>query len=170
MQFGDKSRFAIALELDRDYGGAWLFGRICYWIDGEMIGLYDLGTSLRDALFLMTYIQGDSGKRCCQPLLSVSKEEIFSLISAAIDEEGDEIYRYIPENFMPTRFDVRIGVDVFDLWKIFLVEGIHEAKLLYKRIDSSQIDEIILPPGEFDFVFGKAFVHLKDLYEIEIEK
>lgn len=170
MQFGDKSRFAIALDLDCDHGGAWLFGRICYWIDGKMIGQYDLGTSLRDALFLMTYIQGDEGERCCQSLFSLDKEKIFSLISNVLDEKNDEIYRYIPEDFMPARFDVRIGIDVFDLWKIFLIEGDREAKLFYKTIDSTEIVETVLLSGEFDAAFGEAFSYLKRIYEAEVEK
>ena len=55
---GDPNRFAIALDLDEDYGGEWLFGRIGYIIGGVNVGDYDLGTSLRDVVLQMTFIIG----------------------------------------------------------------------------------------------------------------
>jgi hypothetical protein len=28
---GEPSRFAVEYDLNSDYGGEWMFGRICYW-------------------------------------------------------------------------------------------------------------------------------------------
>lgn len=167
MEFGNRERFAIAVELDSNHGGAWLFGRICYWIGGEMVGDYSLGTSLRDVLIQSSYIRGDTGKRICLPLVKLDKGNLFSLISDALDEKNDEIFQYIENSIFPARFDIRIPVDVFDSWKIFLIEGDDKAKLIYKRVDSSRTAEFVLSPGEFDSVFGKAYAYLEHLYDVE---
>ena len=79
MDFGDRSKFAITVELDENYNGAWLFGKFCYWADGMMIGDYKSGTSLRDVLLQATNIHGDSGKRFCQDLFCLGKIK-FSLL------------------------------------------------------------------------------------------
>jgi len=170
MEFGDRSRFSIAFELDRDHGGIWLFGRICYWIAEAMVGDYDVGTSLRDVLFQMTPIMGDGGKRTCPKLLRLKKEKIADLILAALDDTSDEIYQYTSRDFLPARFDVRIPVDVFDSWKVFLVEGEENAKLLYRGIESSEVVATNLAPGEFDRVFCEAQAHLERLYEEEVAR
>lgn len=164
MEFGDKARFAIALELDGDHGGSWLFGRICYWIAGKVVGRYDLGTSLRDVLFQMTYIIGDGGQRFCPTLLRLPNDKVFDLILKVIGETSEEIYQYIPQDFLPARFDVRIPVDVFDSWKIFLVDGLGEARLLYRELDASEVGVAILVSGEFDKVFRDTHAFLEDIY------
>jgi len=170
MDFGDKSKFAVTIELDKNYNGAWLFGRICYWVAGIMVGYYDLGTSLRDVLFEMMYIPGDNGKRYCLPLFNLGKEKIFSLISGVLDETSDEIYSYIHEDFMPARFDVGIRVDVFDDWRMFLIDGDKISKFIYKKHGSTSIVENFLPVGEFDQVFNQAYTYLDNLYEEQISK
>ena len=166
MEFGDRSRFAIAIDLDKNHGGSWLLGRFCYWIAGKLVGSYDVGTSLRDVLFQMKYITGDQGLRLCPALLELPEEKIFSLISSALDETSDELLRYATPDFLPARFDVRIPVDVFDSWKIFLVEGVYEAKLLYFRLDSSTLSVATLAPGEFDTVFKSAHAYLDRIYSV----
>ena len=51
MLFGNQETFGIEYEIEPTNGGAWLFGKICYWIDGARVGDYSMGTSLRDVLF-----------------------------------------------------------------------------------------------------------------------
>lgn len=164
MEFGDKSRFAIAIDLDREHGGAWLFGRICYWIGNAIVGRYDLGTSLRDVLFQITYILGDRGKRTCSALLHLEKEKLFSIILDALNEKNNNILQYTGQDFLPARFDVRIPVDVFDTWRVFLVEGDGAAKLLYRESEFSEVVETTLQFGEFDRVFERACIYLEHLY------
>ncbi|MGE4438999.1 MULTISPECIES: Imm42 family immunity protein [Achromobacter] len=177
MQFGDKDRFAITLNLNEDCGGAWLFGRICYWIRGAMVGNYDEGTSLRDVLFQTKYIIGDSGKRFCPPLIDLNKEKAFALIDAvlygAVDETHgaiNEIDQYISSGFLPAVLNISVSVDVFDPWKIFLIEGHDKARILYRKFGFTHVEEVILKAGEFDKVFGDAYRYLDCLYEKEISR
>ena len=168
MEFGDRARFAVIVELDSNHGGSWLFGRICYWIKGKMIGQFDLGTSLRDVLFQSKYIDNDRGKRFCPDLARLPNNKIFNLISSALNEVGDEIYQHIPKNFPPGRFDVCIHVDVFDCWKVFLVEGEKDAKLLFCKLDTEEIDAAILFSGEFDRIFRNAYEYIEYIYDKEV--
>ncbi|MFY2567457.1 Imm42 family immunity protein [Achromobacter ruhlandii] len=175
MQFGDKDRFAITLNLDEDFGGAWLFGRVCYWIQGSMVGNYDEGTSLRDVLFQTKYILGDSGKRFCPALIDLDKEKTFALIDAVLyggtnETDGviNEIDRYISSDFLPAVLNISVSVDVFDSWKIFLIEDRDKARILYRKFGFSSVEEVILKVGEFDKVFEEAYRYLDCLYEREI--
>lgn len=167
MEFGDKSRFAVAFELDTDSGGEWMFGRFCYWIGGKTVGNWGDGVSLRDVLFQMKCIVGDQGNRLCPALFVLSEDKIFQLITTCLDEVSDDIYRLIPPDFLPARLDVCIPVDVFNHWRVFLVDGEHESKLLYGRVDQSKVDVIVLSRGEFDAVFASAYVCLDSIYRAE---
>ena len=168
MEFGDRSRFGVSLDLNEDYGGAWLFGKICYWICGNMVGNNDEGTSLRDVLLGMAYAVGDGGKRYCPALADLEKNRVFYLIDAVLRDVNDEIYQYLPADFLPARFDVCIHVDVFDPWKIFLIDGDEKARILYRKLDSSEIEEGILNVGEFDRVVVEVQRYLDCLYDKEL--
>ncbi|MBB3457262.1 hypothetical protein FHT86_005580 [Rhizobium sp. BK313] len=165
MDFGDRTRFGITLELDANYGGPRLFGRFCYWMEGNVVGNYDDVTSLADLVVNMKYIIGDRGKRLCPALLDMPPAEAFRIISEALDGTSDEILQYVAEGFMPARFDICIPVDVFDCWRIFLVEGTREARLFFFNLDVSQLSTMTLAAGEADEVFGAAYSHLDNLYE-----
>ena len=61
--FGDVAIFAASYELEQNYDGAWLLGKFCYWIGGELVGDYELGTSLRDVLIVLRSVVRDNGNR-----------------------------------------------------------------------------------------------------------
>jgi len=165
MDFGNRTSFGITLELDENYGGSWLFGRFCYWIGGYAVGNYDDGTSLADLVVNMKYIIGDCGKRFCPPLLDMPTDRAFQIIRNSLDSTSDEIFRYVPQDFLPARFDVCIPVDVFDSWKIFLVDGVNVSKLFFFDIDASQLSAVTLAVGKADDVFRAAYSYLDSFYE-----
>lgn len=122
MLIGNKKTFAVEYELNNDYGGEWMYGKICYWIENQEIGNYQLGTSLRDVLFGLKYILYDSGNRTDTYLCQTLPEDLFYQLN-------ELIYRVEEDNFnhsleAPARFEVSINVDVFDGWKIFLIDCI----------------------------------------------
>lgn len=79
MDFGERNPFAIHLELNSDPGGAWLFGRFCYWIGGKQVGDYEQGTSLRDVFLNLKWIVHDCGNRRGDRLCHWRPEELFEL-------------------------------------------------------------------------------------------
>src|SRR5262245_8260010 len=123
MEIGNRKSFAITVDLDQDYGGAWLYGKLCYWIDGIQIGDYQLGTSLRDVLFQMKYIVSDCGNRVGGALCTLPPREAFSRLDEELfgtsEGESDD-QSELPDT--PARFDITIHVDVFDQWKAYLIE------------------------------------------------
>ncbi|MHA6861513.1 immunity 42 family protein [Ralstonia pseudosolanacearum] len=168
MLFGKKERFAVEFELDNDHGGAWLFGRFCYWIGGERVGDYDAGASLRDVLFQLKHIVGDGGKRFCPPLAALPATQSFKLIFDALRETNSEIFNYVSLDFMPACFDVCIPVEIFNAWNIFLVEGIEEAKLIYQADGVPDTKLTNLSVGEFDVAIKTAYAELEGLLAKEL--
>ncbi len=168
MLFGDASSFAIEYDLDREFGGEWLFGKMCYWIGGSRIGNYDLGTSLRDVLFQIKYIGHCCGDRFGEGLCKIGPEEIFYLIDGALYGEGGEgssALIKIPDDL--ARYDVRVPVDVFDEWKIYLVDCEQGAMLMYKHEDEKKPSFYSLPKYRFDKIFLDFYGRLESDYEKE---
>lgn len=152
MIVGDRKRFAIEYELDNEYGGAWLFGKICYWVFDRCIGNYDLGTSLRDVLFQMTLIIKDSGKRMNDDLFALKANDLYRRLNEALYGTKAESSKYDQLAIEQTwaRFDVTMPVDVFDGCKIFLIENQEKSRLIIKQLNREGISEDILTKGEFD--------------------
>jgi hypothetical protein len=165
MNFGVKERFAISLELNETSGGAWMFGRFCYWIAGRKIGDFDAGVSLRDIFFQLIHIKGDRGHRVFENLFKLPRADFFCLASNALSERDNEISKYVPEDFLPAVLNVCPLVDVFGSWEIFLVEFSGQEKLVFGDGVKNEVHELILPAGEFDRVFEMAYSQLESMYE-----
>lgn len=164
MKFGDKARFAIEFELDDNHGGSWLFGRFCYWIGGEMVGDYCSGVSLRDVLFQMKYVVGDGGQRTCPKLAVLPPSKIVDLITMSLSELSNEISHFVDNEFLPAKLDVRIPVDIFNSWNIFLVDGDGDSLLMYSRDEHSDVNVVHLLHGEFDTIAVAAYDALDQIY------
>jgi hypothetical protein len=165
MEFGDRHSFAVQLELDRDYNGTWLFGRFCYWINATEVGNFDLGTSLRDVFFSMKWIVVDCGHRHGMALCDLPADEVFQLLNGLLYDPNEIISNgYLPET--PARFDITPKVDVFDDWKIFLLECAECDCLIYKRLAStSSIETFKAPKGAFCTAIKQSYDYLEHLYE-----
>ncbi|WP_321818696.1 MULTISPECIES: immunity 42 family protein [unclassified Paraburkholderia] len=152
MLYGEKARFAIECELNEHSGGAWMFGKFCYWIGGEQVGDFDKGTSLRDVLFSMRYIIGDAGQRTAPSLAVRDEEEIFRAIQESLNESGTDATKLIPADLLPASFDVCPLVDIFDTWSIYLVDTQETSRILYSSDSGGTIKAVDLANGEFDAV------------------
>lgn len=167
MEIGDRRKFAIELDLDEHYEGVWLFGRFSYWINGDRVGDYDLGTSLRDVLFQMKWIVFDCGNRDGGILCTHSPEKVFYWLDGALYDDSD-ISGEIELPDTPARFDIRIPVDIFDEWKIYLIECNDNAKILFKSDKESDIRVVSIAVGLFDSVIKDTYNYLDELYEREV--
>lgn len=158
MIIGDAAEFAVEYELDEPSGEAWMFGRLCYWVGGEMVGDYGLGTSLRDVLLQMKYVVGDCGNRFFR-CSGISDEKLFDLVNDAIygDSVGDD---------EEARFDVTIPVDVFAGVKIFLFDFLGEgSRLIYSNNNGGVVMGWGLRLGEFDSVIKRFYDELQGIYK-----
>jgi len=159
MIIGKPSRFAVEFELNDKYGGAWLFGKFCYWICDVCIGKYEDGTTLRDILACMPWMIHDNGNRRHHELFLMETEELYKKIDNALYGDGDSA----EEEW--ARFEIKPLVDVFDDWKIYLVENDEETRIITQNQDC--IREYKISPGEFDYAIRLAYNKLNDLYEKE---
>lgn len=167
MEFGDRSIIAAQLELNSDYGGPWLFGRFCYWINGTQLGDYDLGTSLRDLFFNMKWIVWDRGNRQGEVLCDLPDAVAFSLVDSSLYGPGEVIESaFLPET--PARFDITPRIDIFDGWKIYLMECVGCDRFLYTH-DSTEVsvESFKAPKGAFDTVIKDTYDYLEHLYKSE---
>ena len=168
MEFGNRHSFAVQMDLDTDYGGPWLFGRICYWISGRQVGDYELGTSLRDVLTAMRWIVWDCGRRDGENLCGLPPERVYLELDTAIygpGTDGIEVGSLVPES--PARFDISIGVDVFNGWKAFLLDCGETAVILFKESSDVSVSVARVAAGEFDQAIRQTQALLIDMLDAE---
>jgi hypothetical protein len=167
MLIGNRSEFAIEYHLDADFGGVWLFGKVCYWINGRRIGSFELGTSLRDVLTQVHSLLKDSGKRHIGLRSKWASEEVFDELDNALYGIDDTQGIFLDS---PARFDVRIPVDVFDEWKIYLFEESGFDYFLYKNDGVAGVNCFELKIGVFDSVIAAFYAELNSIYEQQLEQ
>jgi Immunity protein 42 len=167
MEFGDMSRFAVSFELNENSGGPWLFGKFCYWIDNRMIGDYAQGTTLRDVIGALKWIVWDAGKREDCQRFSMPGEDVYRAIDSSLYGHPENAGRESED--ATARFDVCPHVDIFNGWKVYLVECEEEARLLYKSSSDRTPREFFLRKGEFDKCIEPAWDALNALYDRAID-
>jgi hypothetical protein len=168
MIVGNRSLFAVEFEIDKDYGGAWLFGKVCYWVKNKSIGDYDMGTSLRDILFLVDIIVQDNGNRNHEDLFELDASELFARLDETLFGYEASPYDDVAVKETWARFNIGLPVDVFDDWKLYLVDGTQKSRILFKNINEEKINEAELAIGEFDEVILRVHQELIILYSNEI--
>ncbi|WP_408734241.1 Imm42 family immunity protein [Paraburkholderia bannensis] len=151
--------------MNENPGGMWMFGKFCYWIGGEQVGDFHEGTSLRDVLFSMRSIVGDTGKRTAPSLALCDDKEIFRVIQESLNESGDALTRLIPVDLMPACFDVCPHIDIFNTWHIYLVDTQDLSKVVYSADGGDNVETVGLAPGEFDTVASVTYRELDNLLE-----
>ena len=166
--FGDIAIFAASYELNQDYGGSWLFGKFCYWIGGELVGDYKLGTPLRDVLTVLGSVVRDNGNRENPSLFKLTAEDLYRRLDSALYGENFE-YESLAQEECWARFKVHLSVDIFDHWKVYLIDSPPEARIIYSFFGGSVV-ESNLPAGTFDQAITDVFNALFDIYEVEMAK
>jgi hypothetical protein len=164
MIFGDKDSFAVEAELNQDYGGASLFGKVCYWIGGLQIGNYDEGATLSDLVHDMIWLVHDCGKRDGGILCTMTTEAAFSTIDKLLYEsdECDSGVKSTPLD-TPARFEITTHLDVFSDWKLYLFECGETAIVLLRKDGAHQVKVVTIPVGAFDHAIKAAHSWLYDL-------
>lgn len=170
MKIGDCSQFAVEFQLDENYGDIWLYGKFCYWINQKCIGDYEMGTSLRDILLQLKYIVGDNGNRNDEGLFSLGKEEVYDRLNCALYGYGSSEFEDKARAESWARFNVTLPVDIFDGWKIFIIENSEKTRVIARDIENDEIFEFALFPKEFDNVINRLYLELGKIYDLESKK
>lgn len=163
MEYGNKKTFAVDIELDPDPGGEWLYGKFGYWIGGIPVGDFSLGTSLRDVLFQMKHVVSDCGNRQADALCEQPPEKVFREIDQLLFGVTTDVPTTVID--APARFNVSIPVDIFDSWKIYLIECDKKAIIIFKKDSETEIRWCDLHRGEFDEVIKQVYRELDSMYQ-----
>lgn len=164
MLFGDKDQFAVQAEIDEHDGGVWLFGKFCYWITGNQIGDYNSGTSLRDVWLQMQWVVRDCGNRKGGLLCELEPEETFIRLDELLYGPKEPVSDSISADIeSPARFDIRIPVDTFDQWKLYLLECEDSSLLLYRNFGSPCVEFARLRSDAFETAIVESYHWLSDL-------
>ncbi|WP_020621246.1 Imm42 family immunity protein [Paenibacillus daejeonensis] len=162
MIIGNPSTFAVEYELEPNYEGVCLLGKFCYWVQGEQIGEYALGTSLRDVLFQIETFVRDNGNRFGQSIIHLNTQDFFNKLNDALYGTSDNL-QATEEQW--ARFNVCPSIDVFSNWKIFLVQESTHSRLILKNISQQRVSEVRLQFNEFENVIREVYEKINNLYE-----
>lgn len=138
-------------------------------VKGRRVGDYELGTSLRDVLFSLDTLVRDNGNRTDIGLFGLDGGELFSVLDSALYgyEESQYEKKAIQESW--ARFNVVLPVDVFDNYKIYLVENYQTSRMLIKHVSDDEPQDVMFPKGMFDEVIYLAHQELDNLYSNEVD-
>ncbi len=163
---GNPLMFATQYELDQEYNGSWLLGRFCYWIGGTQVGDLALGTSLRDVLMTLRSIVRDNGNRQDLNLFKLPAEELYRRLDTLYGRNPE--YEDVAQEECWARFQIDLPLDIFDHWKIYMVECESEARIVYSNPGGIIVEEI-LELGIVDKVISDTFNELTAMYEAKID-
>lgn len=151
---GNPAKFAVRLELDEQFDGEWLFGRIAYQIDSHVVGSFEPGTSLRDVPLQMHWIVTDAGRRRTKRFAGKGKAELFRTIWNALYGATAEMEEISVEECW-AKHNVTIPVDVFDHYLILQFDEEDESRVIWghtqemldQGVQDSQVYEARIPLG-----------------------
>lgn len=164
---GDRNAFAVEYELSTDHGGVWMFGKFGYWCGGMEVGDFDAGTSLRDVLFQLEEMRRDVGQRRNDRLLGMAPDQMARLLNAGLFGSRDLAPVELAGEEQWARHNIAPEVDIFDCWRVFLVEGLTTGRLVFGRFPFEKILSVEVRTGEVDRVLEAARLSLQLTYEIE---
>ena len=175
MLIGDSERFAIEFEVDEEkladvQLSEWLFGRIRFWCCGQQVGRYENDTTIRDVAIESERLLMNEGKRRDETLASLSAVEVTRIILQALyvnHGQSDEQVRLDNERF--GRLVVTPQVDVFDEWRMFLVEAERGGRLIWQRKTDEVVRECALREGEFDQVLKEFLAALRNCASVAMQ-
>ncbi len=167
MVVGEKNRFAIEFEADNPpvLGDNWLYGHFCYWAHNLRIGRFDEKTSLAVALKAFEFLDKRRGKRHSDAMMKLPAIDVLQRVDRALflDEgQSDEQVRADAAEY--SRFLADLGTDVFDGWRVLLVENDVVGRLIWRRTLNSSAHECELRAGEFDKVVDACKHELECLW------
>lgn len=166
---GDPSRFAVEYALAANHGGVWMYGHFCYWCDGQRVGNYEPGTSLRDVLFQLDEL-AKYGSRINRRFNAMPAASVFRTIDGTLFGEVEPSAVQLAEDEQWRCHSIFPPVDVFDDWKGFLEGDGTSERLLFAQKPYSEVRELTLANGEVDSVLSDVRRELNAIHERESDE
>ena len=164
---GKKDLFAIQYSIE-EVKKPYIWGHICYWINGMMVGDIVPITILSDVFIFLPRIVYDNGNRKHELFYEMDKEKVFYLLSgqAFLDEQK---YEEQALNETWARFSIEIGLDVFSGTVVKLIENELDARVIFSN-DGKKVYEVYLKKGVIDDIFQCFLNVFNDIYECNVIK
>ena len=159
---GHKEKFAIQYKITNIIN-QFVYGHICYWINGIQIGSFNFETILSDVFIFLPRIIKDNGKRDNEYFFKKEKEKVCYLLGgqAYLD---DEKYEKQATEEMWARFNIEIGLDIFGDTMVKLVDYLEKSRIVF--VDNNKIlHEIYLEKGTVDEIFLSFYNKINQFYE-----
>ena len=144
-----------------------MYGRFRYWCGGREVGNFKLVTSLRDVLFMLEGMRRDIGKRQNPRFWQMSPTDMFRLVDGGLFGQRDIAPLELSIEEQWARHNISPPVDVFDDWKLFLVEDATKGRIVFSQSPYSEVREVAVSAGEVDTVLESTRVALEDVYNRE---
>lgn len=164
---GKKDLFAIQYSIE-EVRKPYIWGHICYWINGMRVGDIVPITILSDAFIFLPRIVYDNGNRIHELFYKMDKDKVFYFLSgqAFLD---DPKYEEQALTEMWARFSIEIGLDVFTGTVVKLIENESYARVIFSD-DGKKVYELYLKKGVVDDVFKCFLDTFNDFYECKVKE
>jgi hypothetical protein len=167
--FGQCSTFATEYSLPDNHGGVWMFGNARYWCGGREIGSFSEQTSLRDLLFMLDGMRRDFGKRQNPRFWNMPATDMFRLVDAGLFGKRELAPVSLSMDEQWARHNITPAVDVFDDWKVFVVESDTRARVVFSKYPYPNIESVEMNAGEVDTAIKSTTIALGEIYEQEMK-
>lgn len=162
MIFGSKNRFAIESEIVES--AEFNFGRICFWVEGTVLGDYDT-TVILDPLadFLSTTLCYE-GERHDQALLDVSAEQALNQVYSSLygadtstqqAPTDEQLHSYQKLSICPN------GCEAFDGELVILLEDDIGERWIWREFTQKVVHVMQLEFGEYERAVGEFLAWLE---------
>ena len=159
---GNKEKFAIQYEVTGAIN-QFLYGKMCYWVQGRQLGEYE-EILLSDCLIFLPTIVRDSGNRMHENFFIMDMKEVFHLLSgAAFWEDNGEIVKRANEEQW-ARFNISIDVGTLGHVFIFLIDSNENARLIFTD-NIEKCFQTYVERGYIDKLFLQLYNELNLIYD-----
>lgn len=163
---GEKKKFAIQYEVI-DVVEQFVYGFICYWINGVQIGDFTSITILSDVLVFLPQIVKDNGKREHKSFFKMEKEEVCYLLGGKAYLDSGK-YEKIALEEIWARFNIELGLDVFNGTIINLIDNEKKSRIIFSY--NEDVYEFYLERGIVDDVLFDFYKEFDALYQQLIKR
>lgn len=163
---GEKRIFAIqyeTVEVTRQF----VYGYICYWVNGIQIGDFSSITILCDVLNFLPQIVKDNGNREHKKFFEMEKEKVCYFLGGQAYLDSRE-YEEIALEEMWARFSIELGLEVFNGVIIKLIDSQQKSRIVFSY--DEDVYEFYLEKGFVDDIFLNFYKEFDAFYETSFEK
>ncbi len=164
---GNRKEFAIQYEI-AEIVDQFVYGYICFWINGMQIGELESGTIISDVLIFLPPIIKDNGNREHNIFFNMAKEEVYYLLGGQAYFD-DVKYEEMALEETWARFNIKIGLDVFNNTVIKLIDNQKGSRIVFSN-DNKVVYDFYLNKGTVDKVFIAFYNEFNGFYEEHVKK